>query len=62
MFLYILCQCMNVFMKILRSHIVLQEVEHAPLSQLFALLKLLHSLSDLFIRDSPLTLLLIVEV
>lgn len=44
------------------THVVLQKVEHAPLGQLFGLLKLLHGLPDLLVGDLALPLLLVVEV
>lgn len=43
-------------------HVALQQVEHALLCDLFALVKLLQRLFDLLVLNFSLTLLLVVEV
>lgn len=45
-----------------RSYVALQQVEHALLGDLFALVELLQRLLDLVVLDLPLPLLLVVEV
>lgn len=45
-----------------RTHVALQQVEHALLCDLFALVELLQRLFDLLLLDLPMTLLLVVEV
>lgn len=44
------------------SYVTLQQVEHALLCDLFALVELLQRLLDLVVLDLPLPLLLVVEV
>lgn len=44
------------------THVRLQQVVHGALSQIFRLVKLLQSLSDLLVLDFTLTLLLVIVV
>lgn len=44
------------------THLRLQQVVHTALGQVFGLVELLQSLSDLLVRDSALTLLLVIVV
>ena len=52
----------NCYRKQHQTDVILEEVEHAPLRQVFALLKLVHRQADLLVGHLAVPLLLVVEV